>query len=202
MSNVTETSIPPAWYADPADASKLRWWDGGAWTARVADRPSAAPVIPQPPVEYAAAQSYDVAQLPRRQGWAPAPLKTHETRRSSLTVSSWFLATELLWAGIPAGFVAAFVATDYPSLASLTNILIVGLIGLGLARLDGNRLEAQSFRRPPSALVLLMPIYFIIRTARVGAGGAAVMVVHFIALGVWVGALVWGYPQMLAFLGL
>ncbi len=32
------TSLPAGWYADPADATRYRYWDGGAWTHDVVDR--------------------------------------------------------------------------------------------------------------------------------------------------------------------
>lgn len=34
---------PPGWYPDPQDPSRLRWWDGRAWTAQTAARPVAPP---------------------------------------------------------------------------------------------------------------------------------------------------------------
>jgi hypothetical protein len=40
--NVTQ----PGWYVDPQDASRLRWWDGFAWTAQVAARPYVPPTAP------------------------------------------------------------------------------------------------------------------------------------------------------------
>lgn len=32
---------PAGWYADPADTSMVRWWDGQAWTTHIQDKPSA-----------------------------------------------------------------------------------------------------------------------------------------------------------------
>jgi hypothetical protein len=33
MTDSVETPAPPpAWYPDPSDARRLRWWDGGQWT--------------------------------------------------------------------------------------------------------------------------------------------------------------------------
>lgn len=32
------TNLPAGWYADPADATRYRYWDGGAWTHDVVDR--------------------------------------------------------------------------------------------------------------------------------------------------------------------
>jgi cobalamin biosynthesis Mg chelatase CobN len=38
MSDETQTSQPAqGWYPDPSDASKLRWWDGNAWTDHTHD---------------------------------------------------------------------------------------------------------------------------------------------------------------------
>ena len=50
--STTEAGAPPAsWYPDPTGRHRLRWWDGTAWTQRVADGPegqaAAAPVAPQ-----------------------------------------------------------------------------------------------------------------------------------------------------------
>ncbi|MDQ1588827.1 MAG: hypothetical protein QOJ77_1992 [Microbacteriaceae bacterium] len=52
MTDSVETpATPPAWYPDPADATRLRWWDGGQWTAHLHD-PSVAqqPVVSTPTV--------------------------------------------------------------------------------------------------------------------------------------------------------
>lgn len=41
----------PGWYVDPQDPSRLRWWDGFAWTAQVAARPYvASPQAVSPPL--------------------------------------------------------------------------------------------------------------------------------------------------------
>jgi hypothetical protein len=49
--SVQTPATPPAWYPDPADATRLRWWDGGQWTAHLHD-PSVAqhPVVSTPTV--------------------------------------------------------------------------------------------------------------------------------------------------------
>lgn len=31
------TNVQPGWYPDPNDGAKIRWWDGAAWTAHVAE---------------------------------------------------------------------------------------------------------------------------------------------------------------------
>mgnify|MGYP001075219972 CR=1 FL=1 len=32
------TNVQPGWYPDPNDTAKVRWWDGSAWTAHVAEK--------------------------------------------------------------------------------------------------------------------------------------------------------------------
>jgi hypothetical protein len=36
------TNVQPGWYPDPNDADTVRWWDGTAWTAHVAEKTGAA----------------------------------------------------------------------------------------------------------------------------------------------------------------
>lgn len=44
------TTQPPGWYPDPVNASRQRWWDGGAWSPHVAsDGTSWAEPLPQTP---------------------------------------------------------------------------------------------------------------------------------------------------------
>jgi Protein of unknown function (DUF2510) len=38
-----------AWYADPHDPTRIRWWDGNAWSEHVRERPAAPPVSPSMP---------------------------------------------------------------------------------------------------------------------------------------------------------
>jgi len=38
-----EQAPQPGWYPDPADASRLRWWDGAVWTEHTANQPTDAP---------------------------------------------------------------------------------------------------------------------------------------------------------------
>ena len=39
-----EPTTPAAWYADPVDASRWRYWDGYAWTEHLRSAPVASPV--------------------------------------------------------------------------------------------------------------------------------------------------------------
>jgi Domain of unknown function (DUF4190)/Protein of unknown function (DUF2510) len=43
---VTQTTAVPGWYADPANAAGLRWWDGVQWTPY-----ASTPPVPEDPRE-------------------------------------------------------------------------------------------------------------------------------------------------------
>ncbi|MDR7184406.1 hypothetical protein J2X85_001429 [Microbacterium trichothecenolyticum] len=44
------TTQPPGWYPDPVNASRQRWWDGGAWSPQVASNGTSwAEPLPQTP---------------------------------------------------------------------------------------------------------------------------------------------------------
>lgn len=50
MTVTTQQTLPPfGWYPDPAGSSKLRWWDGSAWTDQLED--------PRPEIQPAAGYS-------------------------------------------------------------------------------------------------------------------------------------------------
>lgn len=50
---------PPGWYEDPQDPSRLRWWDGFAWTAQIAARPA----VPSAPAYQASAYQAPAYQV-------------------------------------------------------------------------------------------------------------------------------------------
>lgn len=65
----TQPSMPPAaWYPDPADQSRLRYWDGSAWTDHVAVRAASESVAQ----DFSAA-TVDVADTSVPAGWYPNP---------------------------------------------------------------------------------------------------------------------------------
>lgn len=53
MSDINEVAPAAGWYPDPIGGEFQRWWDGAAWTDRMAD------AIPDAPVEPAAFESVD-----------------------------------------------------------------------------------------------------------------------------------------------
>lgn len=65
-----ESPRPAGWYDDEADASRLRYWDGSAWSPHTTPRPSDAPASPVPPTVAAAASASPPAPVAPP---APAP---------------------------------------------------------------------------------------------------------------------------------
>lgn len=45
MTIPTNAAPVAAWYADPQDATQLRWWDGAKWTEHTSPVPQAAPAV-------------------------------------------------------------------------------------------------------------------------------------------------------------
>lgn len=54
-------SFPPGWYDDPWRVSKLRWWDGSAWTNALQPAPTGPP---PPPTNQGYAMSQQFYQAP------------------------------------------------------------------------------------------------------------------------------------------
>lgn len=48
---MSATAPAPAWYEDPYDTARVRWWNGEAWTTAVREHPVAATTAPPPVVE-------------------------------------------------------------------------------------------------------------------------------------------------------
>jgi hypothetical protein len=94
------------------------------------------------------------------------------------TVSGWFFAVSPAWyGGVNLLASALFPAVDRPALA-LPSLIGVLVLFWGLARTDGKHLQERGYR-PTSAWWILVPlVYFILRTARTGSRGAAMLVTY------------------------
>lgn len=72
-----ESPRPAGWYDDEADASRLRYWDGDAWSPHTTPRPSDAPASPVPPavasVAPAASASPPAPEASAPEASAPPP---------------------------------------------------------------------------------------------------------------------------------
>lgn len=75
-------SPTPGWYADPRDASRLRYWDGDAWTDNLAPQPAPPGAFPQP-TDGVAHWSYPAAGPAQQQDWQyGAPVATQAGART------------------------------------------------------------------------------------------------------------------------
>jgi hypothetical protein len=80
-----ENSLPAAgWYPDPADATRIRWWDGQTWTQHVAVADGA--ITPASP------------QTAPLNDTRPAPIKAGRNAQTKLTLWAGLFAALALWA--------------------------------------------------------------------------------------------------------
>jgi hypothetical protein len=190
MTDVQQNTVAPGWYADPAGSSQLRWWNGTTWTEHLADAPQSAPE-PNPPVqsvptspavapvgEHQAAAAPEQAQyVPFARNWAQEQIDAENTasRRRTQTLPAWLLAVSPLWFGVAAALGRTITSSWDPIVSGLAGLVVGWGLMYGLAYLDGRRLEARGHSNPtsPAWVLLFSPIFFIIRTVRVGVGGLA-----------------------------
>jgi hypothetical protein len=157
-------SFVAGWYADPAKAGGLRWWDGAAWTSSIAPSPVAVPAPPAypppayPPPAYvspsAAQPAYGAITKER---WSPIELVVPAERTMATRA--------LVWGVLSVPFFIAFP----------TWIMAITFGAIGIAR--ANRLRAMGGvpvgrGRSIAGLVL-------------GCVGAALTGVVFVALAVY-----------------
>lgn len=113
-------NVPADWYDDPTDATRLRYWDGAAWTDHYAPKPGAAPAAAPAPV-------------------APGPLLVAGillvvsglarivTNLAPLDVAGLTLGAVVEGLGLIAAFVA-FLVAGYPSRRTAPRALAITLI--------------------------------------------------------------------------
>lgn len=179
--------IPAAWYPDPADARRMRYWDGSAWTEQLADRPAPAPSadlfahgsVNEPTSNFTGYDHQD-------QGGGYIPLSrtsvsevrgpARPTSEHAVTVAIWLYALVPLtllphtffgWEASPSDFTDAAIHTGLFAAYVLFSILF--------AAIDRARLRARGFTSlPPAILGVLPPVHIIARVFAVGAGGVLV----------------------------
>lgn len=85
-----DQALPAAgWYPDPADASRIRWWDGQKWTEHVAVSSAGEPTAP----------STDAAPSAGTSTPAPAPTaRAGRNPQTKLTLWAGLFIAITLWA--------------------------------------------------------------------------------------------------------
>lgn len=186
---------PAGWYEDPADAARVRWWNGVAWTEHTEAKPG---VEPAPPVSAPApASAADVDEAASSPGAVPEPSPAAAapplTRREAIAAEGgrqapdagrsatgivWLIALTPVVAfviAVAALYVFAYVA---PSPLVALAAAVPYLLGLLWAVSDRRQLAARGFE-PPSALwALLTPLgYLIARRRRVPGSGPLLLFV-------------------------
>ncbi|HEY4269838.1 MAG TPA: DUF2510 domain-containing protein [Galbitalea sp.] len=178
-------STPSGWFTDPADAARLRWWNGTNWTEHVQvppPQPTAGEIASAHAAAAAAQQrSVEAAYVPFTHNWGAEQdaAVSANARRSAQTLPAWFLAFSPLWIGA-ARVALGLVSFALPPLAQ-DGIAIIGTFAIlcGLAHVDGQRLEARGFRRTSALWALILPVYLILRVARVGPRALGPMLTYF-----------------------
>ena len=206
MTNViTRIATPPAWYPDPANESRLRYWDGLGWTTHHA----ANPVALVPVVDAATPSPDHVASGITEEDWLYEPMvgATRPTFQRTATATLVPTSTIAAWAYVLVPLLAVPFLLVTPDLTaasawSVSGAALLGVmvIALGvLAALDHAQLRRRGVFNAPSALVGVLPLVFIIgRTARVGRSGAAVVTASLIVQAAVLVLLVWRVLPILA----
>jgi hypothetical protein len=179
-------STPSGWFTDPADATRLRWWNGTNWTEHVQVPP------PQPNAEEIAAaqaaasaaqqRAVEAAYVPFTHNWnAEQDVAVGENwRGSAQTFPAWLLAFAPIWiagSGFGVSLLALAVPIPVPVRAGLTIAIALFLV-CALANLDAKRLATRGYRRSTSPFwAILLPVFFILRTIRVGVRGLPAAIV-------------------------
>ncbi|TXK17340.1 DUF2510 domain-containing protein [Homoserinibacter sp. GY 40078] len=170
MTDQATRVVPAGWYEDPSDGSRVRWWNGIAWTDHTQQKPELHAAAETLALEASYAASTD------------APLvRPRERAVIAATASSWMLGfSPLLFA---LAFVAAVALGAYVTSSPLVyaTLAVPYLAGILWAMLDRRRLRTLGLRGPSVVWSLLGPlVYLIARRARVAGWGQ--LVTHLLLL--------------------
>jgi hypothetical protein len=183
----TVTSVPAAWYPDPAGSLLLRWWDGDGWTTHTVDPAAPSPAVEAPAVEVPAvdvpAPRVAVAVDPI-EPMAYVPMAGFGSRSSVLrapvaaTYAGPSGSTLTVWVWLMAAFpvlqvVAAVIITSaFPDVSGgvLRYVFFTAAViaNVALAGRDAALLERRGYTAPRTRWAVIPLVYLIIRTVRVG----------------------------------
>jgi hypothetical protein len=153
----------PAWYPDPADSARVRWWDGTGWTEHTRELTPAGPVQPEPepyvPMKHA-------IEVERPRAWPVGEI--------AVRPGGPFTAAILLFTLLP--LVEAFGPTLLPGADQLVVRAATGIVviaaSIALAFWDRNALDAHGYSRsnlPHPAFAVIPIFYLVVRIFRIGA---------------------------------
>ena len=223
-----QTSVPAAWYPDPADARQLRFWDGMGWTGQLAPNPQApaeppttsAPLsrrqlresgqaahIAEPitgSVQFIPSPSTmvepDYSYVPMVRGTSPkAPVHGVRHEGPTSTPAVWlYVFTPLL--ALPFLIVGpGFDTGDVWSVARAALLAIMVVALAVLAGFDHVQLQRREIPDAPTSLVGIIPIVFVIdRTIKVGGSGVPVLLVSLLVQASVAALIVWRVYPILA----
>lgn len=165
MTNTPELP-PPAWYPDPADPARERWWSGQGWTDHLRDSTPIAhqqivptyataeylqPIAPAAPTFPAATTGY----VPLGGSYSYSPALTTPATGSPHTVPVWLLVLSPL---VVVAMIAILAATGLPTaVVAIGGALGVIFFLIAMVYWDGVILQRRNLPTP-SALWLLLSL--------------------------------------------
>lgn len=185
--------VAAGWYTDPADGTRVRWWNGVAWTEHTAARPDLL-VAPPDAAAAPAANGIDAAAagsaaaehpLTRREAIAAEGGRIAPAERRSETGIVWLIALlpVIAFALAIGAFYVYFYVVSSLFVASIA--IVPYLLGLLWALSDRRQLAARGFAAPSALWALLTPLaYLIARRLRVPGSRALVIFVVTAALAI------------------
>lgn len=126
---------PAAWYPDPADAARERWWDGQGWTDHVRLRTVAptVPIAPPAPIATVAYQPMGSWHAEYQQSpYSPG----NSYAGSPNTVAIWLLAAGYVPLALASNFVSQVLAITATRAASFAPTAIALALAWGLVIWD------------------------------------------------------------------
>jgi Protein of unknown function (DUF2510) len=190
--NIESAVIPAAWYPDPIDPTKVRWWDGTAWTEALAPNPEVSQPFTHPPTFDTAAPTvgkvdYNPFFSPEHEPMgAMAEVRAYKdsSRQSSEKLNAgtrpiwWFVflvplntAFVLLIGAMYFNGIGLDIDNSPAFLNELRNFgiwiqiidgVLILVISLALANADWKELTNRGFYNPPRPWIMLFPIVYMI----------------------------------------
>jgi hypothetical protein len=157
--------VPAGWYEDPASTSRVRWWNGLAWT----DHTAAKPANPAPAGAAGADDQVATDSL-------------EHAAATAITGAAWFIALSPVLTGLAvtvAGYLAFYV-WRFPRLFEIPVVWVTAAIPLLLATVaafvDARRLGRAGHAPPTPAWSLLGPLVYLVARRRRVPGSAPLVV--------------------------